>query len=65
MIPNPHSTNTHGKLYARYHWITELLFPETPAQNGIDTQLKKHHLNVRFNFFVGEKEKKKIPWEKC
>lgn len=29
--------------------ITELLFPEMPAQNGLDTQLEKHQLSVRFN----------------
>lgn len=30
--------------------ITKLLFPERPPQNGLDTQLEKHQLSVRFNF---------------
>lgn len=50
--------------------ITELLFPEIPPQNGLDTQLEKHQLSVRFNCLSEEKKeklklkKKKKTWGK-
>lgn len=39
--------------------ITELLFPEMSAQNGLDTQLEEHQLSVTLSCLQEKRKKEK------